>query len=143
MIFLASDHGGFALKTKLKAWMQKQGIKVQDGGTDSEELTDFGAYAKAGAQKILSGECEKAILICGTGIGMSIQANRFKGIRAVATDRINYVRLARQHNDANVLCLAGRFLRFSRAKILVATFLNTQFLSSEERYAKRNAMLDE
>jgi len=142
-IFLAADHGGFKLKEKLKNWMTEQGVDVIDGGTDSEQSVDYPTYAKTAANAILNGEAERAILICGSGIGMAIAANRVKGIRASVVHEPKIAKLTREHNDANVLCLAGRMTSFYTAKKIVKAFLAAEFITSEGKYFKRNCMLDE
>ena len=141
-VFLASDHGGFSLKKSLKPWLIAGGIEVIDGGTNSEEMVNSSVFARVGAEAVLSKEVDRAILICGTGIAMSMQANRFKGIRAaVVGSSTTFARLCREHNDANVLCLAGRFCGFRKAKKIVKLFLETECLGG--RYETRNKMLDE
>lgn len=142
-IFLASDHGGFKLKEEIKNWFNKTGVDFIDGGTDSEDITHPQIYARKGVDAILSGKADLAILVCGTGFGMAMQANRFKGIRAVATDNVPFTVLAREHNDANVLCLAGRFTKLLTAKKIIKAFLDTKFLSDTERYVVRKKLLDE
>jgi ribose 5-phosphate isomerase B len=143
MIYLASDHGGFKLKEAIKQWLEEENIAFVDGGTNSEEVEYFPTFARAAVKSILGGKAQSAILICGTGTGMAMQANRFKGVRAVATDRVDFARLAREHNDANVLCLAGRFIELNKAKEIIKTFRETPFLEGTPRYVKRRAMLDE
>ena len=142
-VFLASDHGGFKLKEKLKAWMQEQGTYVVDGGTNSELSIDYPPLAKNAANAILKDEVQFAVLICGSGIGMAIAANRVKGIRASVINDPKIAKLTREHNNANVLCLGGRLTSFYKAKKIVKAFLTTEFSSDEPRYIKRNCMLDE
>jgi len=126
MLYIASDHAGYPLKKKLIDFLQKQGCEVVDLGTNSPDRVDFPVYCKKLTQMVLESEQNKGILICGSGIGMSICANRQKGIRAALCDNKNTVRLARQHNNANVLVLAGRKTSFRRAKGMVNTFLHTE-----------------
>jgi len=141
-VFLAADHGGFKLKEKLREWLGVQGIEVIDGGAYDDQGVDYPPLAKAGTKAILDGEAERAILICGSGIGMAIAANRTKGIRASVVHEPKIAKLTREHNDANVLCLAGRRTSFYTAKKIVKAFLTTEFILDEERYVKRNNMLD-
>jgi len=136
-ILIASDHGGFELKEKIKAKLKK--YDVEDlGGT--EEPCDYPDYAKKLCKKIKKDEL--GILICGTGIGMSIAANRFKGIRAALCYDEYSAKMSREHNDANVLVLGGRTLSFEKAEKIVDIWLNTKF-SGEERHERRIRKIDE
>ena len=127
MIALGCVHGGYELKLEIKKYLDEKGIEYKDYGCDSLESVDYPVYAKKVAHAIVDGECEKGILICGTGIGISITANKIKGIRAEAT---------RLHNDANVLALGGRVVGPGLAVKIVDTFLNTPF-SNDERHIRR------
>ena len=127
MIALGCDHGGFELKQEIKKHLDEQKIPYIDYGCDSLESTDYPIYAKRVAKAILSGECDKGILICGTGIGISITANKFKGIRAALCSDCFSAEATRLHNDANILCLGGRVLGDAFALELVDLFLNTPF----------------
>lgn len=108
MIALGCDHGGFELKQEIKKHLDEQKIPYIDYGCDSLESTDYPIYAKRVAKAILSGECDKGILICGTGIGISITANKFKGIRAALCSDCFSAEATRLHNDANILAMGGR-----------------------------------
>ncbi len=141
MLYIASDHAGFLRKQKLIEYLNKKGVKCADLGTDSAQSTDFPIYAKLLVKKVLEDKQNKGILICGSGIGMSICANRFKGIRAGLCTSPKIAKLARQHNDINVLVLRGRFGTTFGAKQMVNNFLNTQAL--EGKYKKRMQMIDE
>ena len=136
MIALGCDHGGFALKEEVKAHLQKRGLEVKDCGCYSTESCDYPVYAKKVAHAILDGECEKGILICGTGIGISITANKIKGIRAAVCTDCFTAEATRLHNDANILALGGRVVGPGLALKIVDTFLNTPF-SNDERHIRR------
>ncbi|MCL2570320.1 MAG: ribose 5-phosphate isomerase B [Firmicutes bacterium] len=138
-IVLASDHGGFELKEGLKIYLAELGFKVKDAGTKSDKMVDYPVFIKKGVEQII-GKDNVGIFICGAGIGASIMANRHKGIRAALCHSVEYAQLARQHNDANVLCLGGRFLPIDDAKQIVNVFLGTPYLGG--RYDDRNKMLD-
>lgn len=127
IIALASDHGGFALKEELKDFLQKAGREVQDFGcfnTDSCDYPDFGAAA---ARAVAEGACERGIVVCTTGIGISIAANKIKGIRcALCSDPLS-AEMTRRHNDANMLALGGGMVGSSLARRIVQVFLDTPF----------------
>jgi ribose 5-phosphate isomerase B len=135
-IFIASDHGGFELKEKIKKHIKGSKLDFVDLGIDSAESTDYPIYAKILCNEILKNPDSKGILICGTGIGMSMAANRFKGIRAALCHDDYTAKMSREHNDSNVLCLGGRVLDDENAIKLVNVWLNTDF-SGEERHKKR------
>lgn len=141
MIGLGCDHGGYELKQEIKKYLEEKGLAYKDYGCDSKASTDYPIYAKAVAEGILSGECDKGILICGTGIGISITANRFPGIRAALCTDCFCAEATRQHNDANVLALGGRVVGTGLAIKIVDTFLNTPF-SGDERHARRISMME-
>ena len=136
MIALGSDHGGYELKQEIKKYLDEQKIAYVDMGSDSTASTDYPIYAKKVARAIQSGECDKGILICGTGIGISITANKFKGIRAALCTDCFCAEATRLHNDANVLALGGRVVGPGLALKIVDTFLNTPF-SGDERHMRR------
>lgn len=136
MIALGCDHGGFALMQEVKAHLTEKGVEFRDFGTDSDAATDYPIYAKRVAKAILSGECEKGILICGTGIGISITANKFKGIRCAVCHDVFSAEATRQHNDANVLAMGGRVVGPGLALMIVDTFLTTEF-SNAPRHINR------
>ena len=139
-IALAADHAGYEFKDALASYLREKGYDVIDLGTNSSDSVDYPVYAKKLCSSVLSGECEKGILVCGTGIGMSIAANRHKGIRAALCTIPEYARLAREHNNANVLCLGARFVGFDEAVKITDVFLNTEFLGG--RHQNRVNQLD-
>ena len=136
MLALGCDHGGYELKLEIKKYLDEKEIPYKDFGCDSTDAVDYPVYAKKVCRAILSGECEKGILICGTGIGISITANKFKGIRAALYTDCFCAEATRQHNDANVLALSGRVVGPGLAVKIVDTFLNTPF-SGAERHQNR------
>jgi ribose 5-phosphate isomerase B len=138
-VAIAADHGGFDLKTALSSELRTLGYEVLDLGTTSRESVDYPDYADALARALLDGRARLGVLICGTGIGMSIAANRHKGIRAAVCHDGLSARLARQHNDANVLALGGRLLGVETAKDCLRNFLSTPFEGG--RHARRVAKL--
>ncbi len=141
MIALASDHGGYALKEKVKGWLTAHGYDFVDCGTDGEQSVDYPVFAKKGAAEILSGRCDRGIFFCGTGLGISMAANRIPGIRAAVCESVAYAEMARRHNNANVLCLGGRYCEQATAFQMVNAFLTTPF-DGGERHERRLAMLD-
>ena len=126
-IAIASDHGGFELKAVLVAELKSAGIPVIDLGTMGPESVDYPDFADALAKAIADGKAARGVLLCGTGIGVSMVANRHRGIRAAVCRDVTDARLARQHNDANVLCLGGRVTGSEVAKDCLRTFLSTEF----------------
>jgi ribose 5-phosphate isomerase B len=126
-IAIAADHAGFGLKQSLTGWLRECGHEVKDFGTGSDESTDYPEFAAAVSREIASGDAERGVLICYTGIGMSIAANKVAGVRAAACANEEVVRLTRLHNDANVLALGARFTDFDAAKQLIEVFLSTKF----------------
>ena len=129
MIYLGADHGGYELKEAIKAHLDEQGIAYTDCGTHSAESVDYAPIAKATCEKLLadSDKTSLAVLCCGTGIGMSIAANKIKGIRAAVCSDWYSAKYTRLHNNANVLCLGGRVLGAGLALELVDVFLETEF----------------
>ena len=126
-IAIGCDHGGFALKSIIVSLLQELGHDVEDLGTDSADSVDYPDYAKAVCGKVRDGVCDRGILICGTGIGMSMVANKQKGIRAALCHEIFTARMSREHNDANVLCLGERVIGPGLALEVVRTWVNTEF----------------
>lgn len=126
-IFIASDHAGFGLKASLRAYLLDLGLDVQDLGVDCKESVDYPDFANILCQQVLKCQGSKGILICGSGIGMSIAANRLCGIRAALCTDSLMAKLARAHNDSNVLCLGQRIIGEAVAFDIVETFLNTPF----------------
>ena len=127
MIALGADHAGYDLKEKIKSLLHSMRLEYQDFGTNSVESTDYPDYAHSVAEAVSSGKAEYGILVCGTGIGMSIVANKHAGVRASNVETIEAARLARQHNDANVLALGARLTSWEKAKEIVEMFLSTKF----------------
>jgi len=138
-IALAADHAGFVLKDLLVKEIERDGGAVLDLGTNSADSVDYPDYADRVAAAIASGEAERGVLVCGSGIGMSIAANRHPGIRAALVHDAVTARLARQHNDANVLVLGGRFVDAETARACLRAFLDTPFEGG--RHARRVAKL--
>jgi ribose 5-phosphate isomerase B len=126
-IAIGSDHAGFDLKRKVAPLLEAAGHEVVDVGTDSEESTDYPRYASAAARLVADGGAERAVLVCGSGVGVSIVANKVDGIRAVNAHDPEEAEMSRRHNDANVLALAGRRLGEDDARPIVETFLATEF----------------
>lgn len=126
-IVLAADHAGFPLKNAIKAHLDAAGYRTIDMGTHSAESCDYPLYAEAGCRKVLEGEAELCVLCCGTGVGMSIAANKIRGIRAACCSDVYSARYTRLHNDANVLCLGARVLGEGLAWELVEAFVTTEF----------------
>ena len=127
MIALGSDHGGYGLKQEVKAYLEGKGIPYKDYGCLDESPCDYPVYAKAVAKAIVDGECDKGILICGTGIGISIAANKVKGIRAAVCHDTFSAQATREHNDANILVMPGRFISTEEADMILTEFFSTQF----------------
>ena len=139
MLAIGSDHGGFRLKEAVKKYLDENHIEYKDFGTFSEESCDYPDIAALTCKEIVTGKYEKGLLFCGTGVGISIAANKVKGIRAVVCSDYFSAKYARLHNDANVLCLGGRVLGEGLALELVDVFLKTQFEGG--RHAKRVAKI--
>lgn len=127
MIVIGSDHGGLNLKSALKSYLSRRGVELQDAGTDSDASVDYPDFGEKVAEMVSSGAAESGILICGTGIGMSIAANKVPGIRAALVTDVFMARMAKEHNDANVLVLGGRVLDEQKACDLVGTWLDATF----------------
>lgn len=142
MIALACDHGGYELKQKVIGHLKERELEYKDFGCFNEEACDYPVYGKAAAKAVASGECEKGILICGTGIGISIAANKVKGVRAALCHDCFSAEATRQHNDANVLAMGARVVGQGLALKIVDTFLDTGF-SNEDRHIRRINMLEE
>lgn len=142
MIALGSDHGGYELKQEIISHLESRGIAYRDYGSYSPEPADYPEYAHTVAHAVVNGECEKGILICGTGIGISIAANKVKGIRAAVCTDCFTAEATRMHNDANILALGGRVVGPGLALKIVDTFLNTPF-SGEERHSRRISKIEE
>ncbi len=141
MIAIGSDHGGYALKQEVMAHLRARGFEFKDYGTYSEASCDYPVYAKAVAHAVADGECERGILICGTGIGVSITANKVPGIRAALCGDCFTARATREHNDANVLCMGARVVGPGLALMIVDNFLDTPF-SNDARHIRRIAQIE-
>ena len=141
MIAIGSDHGGFAMKKALMAHLDQRGLAYRDFGTYSEASCDYPVYARAVANAVASGECERGIIICGTGIGVSITANKVPGIRAALCGDCFSAEATRQHNDANILCMGARVVGEGLAIMITDTFLDTPF-SNDERHKRRISMIE-
>ncbi len=142
MIAIGSDHGGFELKEKLMEHLSERGLEYKDFGTYSSASCDYPVYAKAVANAVASGECDRGIIICGTGIGVSITANKVRGIRAALCGDCFSAEATRQHNDANVLCMGARVVGEGLALKIADTFLDTPF-SNDERHIHRISMIED
>ena len=141
MIAIGSDHGGFALKKALMGHLDKRGLKYKDFGTYSEASFSYPAYRKAVANAVADGECERGILICGTGIGMSMTANKIPGVRAAVCGDCFSAEATREHNDANILCMGARVVGEGLALKIADTFLDTPF-SNDERHIRRISQIE-
>lgn len=144
-IALGSDHGGFSLKQEiLRTLKEKEKITVEDLGTTNTDSVDYPDYAGLVAEKVSRGEADRGILLCGTGVGMAITANKFKGVRAATVTDLFSAKMAREHNDINVLCLGGRVVAAPLAKELVEIFLNTPFAGGRhEKRVKKITKMEE
>jgi ribose 5-phosphate isomerase B len=126
-VAIGADHAGYELKEKIREWMAQQGIEVRDKGTISNESVDYPDFAREVSQEVVSGQARLGILVCGSGIGMAIAANKVPGIRAANVTTEYEAQMSREHNDANVLALGARILDEESAKKIVGRFLETQF----------------
>jgi ribose 5-phosphate isomerase B len=127
MIAIASDHAGYELKEKLKKHLEEKGFEYRDFGTYSAESCDYPVFAKKACNAVISGECEKAVLVCGTGIGVSMAANKIKGIRAAVCSDTYSAKYTRLHNNANALCMGARVIGDGLAAEITDIFLTTPF----------------
>ena len=140
MIALGSDHGGYKLKEEIKKYLDEIGIKYKDFGTNSEERCDYPEFAEKVAKAVQTKECEKGILVCGTGFGVSIVANKFKGIRCASCWNEEVAKLLKGHNNANVIALPGRFINVSQAIVILRAWIATEFM--EGRHSERLQMIE-
>lgn len=140
-IAIGCDHGGFNLKNTIIKYLKEKGHEVQDFGTYSTDSCDYPVYAKAVAKSVAKGENEKGILVCGSGIGVSIVANKVKGVRAALCHESHSAMLSRLHNNANVLCLGERITGVSLALDIVDTWLKSEYEGG--RHQKRIDMMEE
>ena len=135
MIVIASDHGGFALKQELMAHLREKGVEFEDIGTYDEQSCDYPDYAAKAARGVADGTWERGILVCGTGIGMSLAANKIRGIRCALLSDCFSAEMCRAHNNANMMAIGGRVVGPELAKRIVDIFLATEFLGG--RHARR------
>ena len=138
-IVIGSDHAGYSLKLKVIDHLKERGFEVIDVGTNSADRCDYPVYAHALCEKIQNGEVELGILVCGTGVGMSMAANKHKGIRAACCSDTFSARLTRMHNDANVLCFGERVVGYGLACDLVDNFIDAEYEGAQ--HAKRVEMI--
>ncbi len=144
-VALAADHGGFELKDHIKAHLAQQGIETVDFGTHGPESVDYPDFAKPACEAVLAGQCRCALLFCGTGVGISMAANKMRGMRAACCSDAFSAEFTRRHNDANALCLGGRVVGTGLAETLVDLFLRTEFKGGRHatRIAKVAALEEE
>ena len=140
-IAIGSDHAGYDLKLEVKKHLEQKGLKVVDFGTNEPASTDYPIYAKRACYAVLEGQCERAILICGTGVGMSITANKIHGIRAVVCSEPCSAVLSRKHNNTNVLCFGARVVGIELAKMIADLWLAAEYEGG--RHQKRIDMITE
>ena len=126
-IAIGADHAGYELKTKVVGWLEQKVQILKDLGTDSEESVDYPDFAHAVSGEVEKGNYDLGILICGSGIGVDMTANKHQGIRSALCWKKEISKLAKSHNNANVICLPGRFITFDEAKEILDTFFNTKF----------------
>ena len=141
MIAIGADHGGYALKEEIKKYLDEKEIPYKDFGCDSTERTDYPIYGKAVAKAVQSKECDRGILVCGTGFGMTMVANKYKGIRCASCWNEEVAKLLKAHNNANVIALPGRFVGISDAVIMVRAWLGTEFMGGQ--HSERLQMIEE
>lgn len=142
MISIGCDHGGFELKEKVKKHLRERGIDVKDVGCYSRESVDYPVFGHAAAKEVAEGRCEKGIVICTTGIGISISANKVKGVRCALCGDTLSAKMTRLHNDANMLAMGAGIVGDNLAMDIVDTFIDTPF-SDEERHKRRIALIEE
>ena len=134
MIAIGSDHAGYSLKVEIVKYLNENGYEVKDYGThDGDNSVDYPDYGLAVAEAIINGECEKGIIICGTGLGISMSANKISGIRAAVCTDSNMAKMSREHNDANVLALGSRVVGVGLALDIVETWLKCEFLGGRHK----------
>lgn len=141
MIAIGADHGGFELKEEIKKYLDEKEIEYKDYGTYSEERTDYPVFGKQVIKAVQSKEAEKGILICGTGFGMTILANKFKGIRCASCWNEEVAKLLKAHNNANIIALPGRFINVSQGVAILRAWLGTEFMGG--RHEERLQMIEE
>lgn len=141
MIALGCDHGGYDLKMSVIKHLEERGIEYKDFGCLTKDSCDYPVFGRAAAEAVASGECEKGIVICTTGIGISITANKVKGIRCALCSEPFSAKMTRLHNDANMLAMGAGIVGPNMANEIVDTFLDTDY-SKEERHSKRIALIE-
>ena len=141
MIVIGADHGGYRLKEVIKGYLTDKNIEFIDVGTYSEDSVDYPHIAEKAALLIKDGKCEKGILICGTGVGISIAANKISGIRAALVSDCFTAKATREHNNSNILCMGGRVIGDELAKTITDIWLNTDFIG--KHHTKRLELLKE
>ena len=139
MIAIASDHGGYELKQELMAHLRARGLEYKDFGCFSGDSCDYPDFGEPAARAVAAGECDRGILICGTGVGMSITANKIRGIRCALCGDCYTAELTRRHNDANILAMGARVVGPGLAEKIMDTFLDTSFEGG--RHARRVAKI--
>ena len=142
MIAIGSDHAGFEMKEALKKHLEEKGYEVKDFGTDSDQSCDYPEFAKAVSHCVADGTAEKGVLICGTGIGMSMAANKVKGIRAAVVGDAFSAQATREHNDANIICMGARVIDLEKATEFLDIFMSTDF-SYGENHIRRIGKLED
>ena len=140
MIGLGADHGGYKLKEEIKKYLDEKGLKYIDYGAYDEERTDYPIYAKKVCESIQRKECDEGILVCGTGFGMNICANKFKGIRASSCWNEEVAKLFKEHNNGNVIALPGRFIDVNQSLKILDAWLDSRFMM--ERHTERLQMIE-
>lgn len=141
-ISLGCDHGAFALKEHIKEYLTKLGHEVVDCGTYSADSCDYPIFSKAAAEKVASGECERGIVMCTTGIGISISANKVRGIRCALCSEPLSAEMTRRHNDANMLAMGAALIGPNMAERIVDVFLNTEFEGGQRHLRRISLMMD-
>lgn len=141
MIAIGSDHGGYQLKEKIKKYLEEKDIEYKDYGTNSEERTDYPIYAKKVAEAVQSNECSCGILVCRSGYGMTVVANKFRGIRAAAIHDEESAKFAKADDDINVITLGGDYIDTNEAICIIRNWLGTEFKGG--RYEERLKMINE
>ncbi|MCR3956312.1 MAG: ribose 5-phosphate isomerase B [Gudongella sp.] len=127
IIGIGSDHGGFELKEEMKKFLEENGYQVKDFGTHGKESVDYPDYGRIVGEAVVAGEIDKGVVICGTGIGISISANKVKGVRAALCGDVYSARMSREHNNANIIAMGGRVLGVDLAKEILSAYLKSEF----------------
>lgn len=127
-IAIGSDHAGYELKEKIKAFLKEKNLEILDAGTNNSDSVDYPDYAERVAEAVASDRFDRGIIVCGSGIGVAMTANKIPGIRAAVCNDVESARLSRQHNDANVLTMGGRVIDLKEAKKIINTWLKTEFM---------------